>query len=381
MRSSIQAVIGERGRWLAQQNSLWAYAVGRPLPQTDAGEIDQEAVENLWKTSNTPLRIDLLKTFRSLNPDAAREMLSTTWKQEKAKDRATFLDLLQPNLSLADEPFLEAALCDRAQDVRAEAGRLLAYLPDAQYCQRMAERVPTYVQFGDNIVTIQLPQEDDVWKNEGLAPLAGNRGKRASLLSQIVAAVPLGRWAGNPSALINTVESHPHSAAVLEGWTLAAQRQAHVTWAQALIQYWLRQPEATILPKAQFIFDLLPVEDLETQLEEWLNGFQSDAAVWEDALNNLASLGPAPSLELSERLWIFIKTNLYQQLRRAKQAYQVRSHLQSLAHYLHPDLVHEIDAYIHNLEIEVLSTYHQDSLIQFRNTLHFRQALWSTFDT
>ncbi|WP_299415757.1 DUF5691 domain-containing protein [Acaryochloris sp. IP29b_bin.148] len=380
LRSRIQAVIGERGRWLAQHNSMWAYAVGQPLPHTEAGEIDQQAVENLWKTSDPPLRIDLLKTFRSLKPQAAQEMLNTTWKQEKAKDRATFLALLHANLSLADEPFLEIALNDRAQDVRTQAGTLLAGLPDSQYGQRMADRVTTYVQFEDNTVTVQLPKEDGSWKQEGLEPIPGQFGKRASLLSQIVAAVPLGKWSGEPASLIRIVESHQHGAAVLAGWTLAAQQQAHGTWAQALSQYWLSQPKAESLIEAQLIFDLLPAPDLETQLENWLQSMKSDSAVWKEALNHLTSLGPSPSFEFSRKIWAWVKSDLYPQLTQTKRAYQMRSQLQSLAHYLHPEIIHEVDAYLNTLDMEVLSNYHQDSLLNWRDTLNFRQEVWSAFD-
>lgn len=380
LRFSIKAVIGERGRWLAQHNPTWAYAAGQLLPQTEAVEIEQQAVENLWKTSEHPLRVDLLKTFRSLNPRAAREMLSTTWTQEKARDKATFLELLQPHLSLADEPFLEAALADRAQDVRAGASTLLASLPSSQYCQRMAEQAQTYVQFADNTVTIHLPKDDGSWKSEGLAPIPGKLGKRASLLSQIIAAVPLEGWSGDPFLLISIVKTHQHGAAVLDGWTLAAKQQAHVTWAKALLSYWLSQADPEVFKEATLIFDLLPALELEAQLEGWLNDLKSNSLFWQGTLTHLALFGPPPSLQFSQRVWALVEADLYQQLSHAKHAYQLRSQLQSLAHYLHPDIVDEVDDYINTLDIYTLSTYHQDSLLRWRDTLHFRQAMWSEFE-
>lgn len=379
LRPSIQAVIGERGRWLARHNSAWAYAAGQILPQTDTGEIDQEAVENLWKTFDHTLRVDLLKTFRSLNPPAAREILATTWKQEKAKDRAIFIAALKTHLSLADEPFLEAALCDRTQDVRTCAGDLLAHLPESQYCQRMTERVQTYIQFEGDTVTIQLPKDDGSWKDEGLEPLSGKLGKRASLLMQIVAAVPLRVWSDDPPSLIEVAHNHQHSAALIQGWTLATQKQANTVWAKALLHYWLQQPEPAALIEAKLIFDLLPAQHIEAQLESWLNRLQPQSAVWRGALQDLTLLGPPPSLEFSQTIWGLLKADIYQQLSHPQQAYQCRSLLQSLALYLHPDLADEVVAYVNTLDIHSLSIYHQDSLMDWRNLLQFRQSIYADF--
>ena len=51
-----------------------------------------------------------------------------------------FLSVLADGLSLADEPLLEAALDDRAAEVRSWAAYLLARLPGSALGQRMAER-------------------------------------------------------------------------------------------------------------------------------------------------------------------------------------------------------------------------------------------------
>ena len=380
LRSQIQAVIGERGRWLATQNSVWSYAMGHPLPPTETGEIDQEAVENLWKTSDYPIRLDLLKTLRNLNPDAARDLLSTTWKQEKAKDRATFLAEFHSQLSLADEPFLDAALQDRAQDVRTCASHLLAHLPLSQFCQRMAEHGQTYVKFQDMAkVDIQLPPTDDTWKNEGLQSQQGKLGRRTNLLMQIVAAVPLNSWPSNPHHLIQVVCTHQHSLALLQGWTVATQRQANQTWAKAMIEYWLNQSDTQALDPVALILDLLPTPEVESLLLKWLTRFRSQPSVWQEAMYCVIQLSSAPSLELSQSIWGMLKAEVTYQLANSKNAYQLRSFLQAVAYYLHPRLADDVTAYINTLDIDLLTTYQQDSLVEWQNILHFRQAMGAEF--
>lgn len=378
-RPYIQAVLGERGRWLAGQNSVWAYAVGQTLPEMETGEIDLEAVENLWKTSDRALRLDLLKTLRNRDPDAARQILNTTWKQEKAKDRATFLAILQLRLSLADQPFLEAALQDRAQEVRICAGTLLAHLPESQYCQRMAARVPTYVSCTGNAVTIHLPTPDDTWKNEGLRPQPGNLGKRASLLMQLVAAVPLEAWQKPPQPLIQSVQTHEHGLAILQGWRLAAQRQADPIWARAIIEYWLTQSETQAVSQVTSIFNLLPLNEVENWLQQWLDRFSAQPVLWREAIHCLAELGPAPSQELSQSIVDRLQRAVSLQLTDAKNAYQFRSFLTKVAYYLHPNITDNLMADVHTLDIDQFTTYQQDSLITWQNILQFRQGMWAEF--
>lgn len=378
LRPSIQAVMGERGRWLAQHNSAWAYAAGQALPQTETGEVDQEAVENLWKTSDQPLRVDLLKTFRSFNPDAAREMLATTWKQEKAKDRATFLAALQAHLSLADESFLESALGDRTQDVRACAGDLLAHLPESQYCQRMSERVKTYVQFEGGTVNIQLPTDDGSWKNEGLQAQSGQLGKRASLLQQILAAVPLKIWLDNPQPLIQAAHTHQHGAVLVQGWTLAAKRQANATWAEALIDYWLRQPDVEGCGQLFFLFELLQTQQIESLIQEWLAGLSSQSEKTSQCLV-FASLSPMLSPPFSQFLWDILKPEMGQLLAKLKNPSQVRSLVETVILHLHPIVADDVVAYLNTMDLTSLPTYQQDKWGEWQNLLQFRQAMWAEF--
>lgn len=386
LRPHIQNVMGERGRWLAQQNSVWAYAAGQTLPYTQAGEIDQEAVENLWKTSDYSLRIDLLKTFRSLKPQAAQEMLSRTWKQEKAKDRATFLTILTTHLSSEDEPFLEVALCDRAQDVRATASDLLARLPDSQYCQRMTAQVQTYVQFEDNILSITLPQDDGSWQNEGLSRPSGQLGKRGSLLMQIVAAVPLNFWLGDVDTLIQTAQAHQQADALIQGWTIAAQRQVNSSWIKPMIGYWLKHPsEKQTVDPIDSLIKLLPTEQIEPLFLEWLVESSSPAEKAKKYIR-LAQWGPLFSPHFSQVWWETLEPDLNLLLANTANFSQARSPFATLrslfdtvSFNLHPIIADDVIAYLSNFNSDSFSTYQQNSLMLWQKTLEFRKSIWAEF--
>lgn len=213
LRAPARGVAGERGRWLAGQNPAWAWAAGG----SDATS---------WATGTRAARRLLLARLRAEDADAARALLESTWATESADDRAALLGELAAGLSMADEPFLEAALDDRGREVRRVAAELLWRLPESRLAGRMAGRAHRLVR-GAEIV---LPDEIDTSMiRDGIVarPPAGV-GERAWWLEQVVAASPLSIWPldvldGDPPPVLRT------------GWATAAVRQRDRAWASALL--------------------------------------------------------------------------------------------------------------------------------------------------
>ena len=129
LRSAMAQVIGTRGEWLMHLNPRWQFTAtgGEDLPQ-------------VWTTGKREQRIAVITRLRESEPSAARDLVQSTWKEDAADDRASFLESLKISLGKDDEPFLESALDDRSKGVRAAAADLLARLPDSAYVRRMIER-------------------------------------------------------------------------------------------------------------------------------------------------------------------------------------------------------------------------------------------------
>lgn len=125
----IKPVLGERGHWLATQNSNWEFAI----KITD--------FEKSWEMGSFQIRLQTLIQLRAIYPNKARELLERTWTEETPKECKVFLWNLSNNLSMADEPFLESALDDKRWEVHNGAIGLLAKLPESRFMQRMIERV------------------------------------------------------------------------------------------------------------------------------------------------------------------------------------------------------------------------------------------------
>ena len=222
LRSLTLAVAGHRGRWLAAVNTAWAWAGGGDT--------------TAWGTGSRAARRLLLAQTREVDPDAARALLESAWTTETGEDRAAFIGALATGLSMADEPFLEAALDDRRKEVRQAAAELLSRLPGSRLAQRMAERARALV--GADLA-ITLPAEvDPAMARDGIVakPPAGT-GVRAWWLQQVVSATPLDVW---PPEVVE----HEPPPLLRRAWATATVRQGNVAWARALLARgaWAEEP-------------------------------------------------------------------------------------------------------------------------------------------
>jgi hypothetical protein len=197
--------LGERGRWLMGLNPAWPIAAA-VIEANDWSVGNSNTPARSGAPGSSEARQRFLQHYRQEAPEAARALLETTWAQEAAKDRATFLSALRIGLSMADEPFLEQCLTDRSQAVRTEAARLLAGLMDSQRQQALLTQLTAFItierKWLRRTLQVKLPaMYDPSWTHLGIreeSPLAVRIGQKAGWLVQLVALLP-------PSTLVAQV--------------------------------------------------------------------------------------------------------------------------------------------------------------------------------
>src|SRR5207237_10445609 len=123
LREAFLPVLGKRGPWLSQFHPAWSWA--RP---EDTGPLDPAEARRLWTEGTFPERFSLMERLRAREPAAARDLLASSWKEEKAEHRAELIDAMAEGLGAGDEAFLESVLDDRSAQVRASAAPLLAWI-------------------------------------------------------------------------------------------------------------------------------------------------------------------------------------------------------------------------------------------------------------
>jgi hypothetical protein len=243
LRDLITPVIGKRGQWLAGLFPEWQYAVSYTTAD--------------WELLATRERALVLKALRAHDPDTARTLLESTWSSDPADARTEFISALEIGLSLADEPFLEAALDDRSKRVREIAADLLSRLPESALVHRMIEHVTRFVTLTRGLVPgidVTLPEAlDATMIRDGITPKPPSSlkiGERAWWLVSIISRIPPKWWADQwnmaPDQLVALASKSEWKEALLEGWIAASHHYPDVAWIRALL---LEYPSRNMLVK------------------------------------------------------------------------------------------------------------------------------------
>lgn len=365
-RSHLLPVLGHRGRWLAAQNPQWQYA---------EASLDR----SIWETGTSAMRLWVLQLMRQSDPARAREWVSSTWKQDKAPDRAAFLAIFKSGLSLEDEALLEFSLNDKSKLIRAIAADLLARLADSQLTHRAIDRATPCLKIVTQpslAIEVSLPQLcDDAAVRDGivLQPPSG-MGEKSWWLLQLLAQVPPKVWTATPTEFLTVAATHPLSEVLLEGMAIAAERHRDLDWAQAILKMTPTFPGSgnTLAQVCQNLMEMLPIERREALVWQVLET-EGDTRLKKN--HPLLFLGrscrhlwsPELSLAVLHRLAIDISTS------QDTYNWGVRSIVKDFADFIHPAVVGDAktllktavkaDSYWAQTVDEVLE------ILQFRNEM------------
>jgi hypothetical protein len=229
---------GSRARWLAGLNPDWRFVIAHTGTDQDA-----------WRLGSKSQRRDYLTALRARDPAAASQLIALSW-EAAAAERVMFLSVLaNADLSLADEPLLEAALDDNTAEVRGWAAHLLSRLPGSALGRRMAQRALGCVRvdpgvLSDHLVLSPPAQWDMAMRRDGLSPRGGGSlqqlDDRTHLLLEILARTPLCTWTrefGRPAEQILGLLPGPWAPVLFTGWSRAAMAQRDQEWMIALINW------------------------------------------------------------------------------------------------------------------------------------------------
>lgn len=254
LRTVLSRVLGERGRWLAAQRDDWRYAVG--VGSEEAGDLT-------WTDGSFEQRRAFLARERARAPQAARERLQQALGELSPKERADMVGVLADQLTLDDEPLLDALRADRSKEVRVAALSLLLRLPDAAHPQRAMARMASLLKHERALLrkrwVIDAPEAMGAdWKADNLdtpRPQHESLGDRAWLLYQVARQVPLSWWTQHLDMsaleLCLWAKSTDWHEALLRAWRDVLMAAPDHSWCEAFLDTWpetrLRDDPATIL--------------------------------------------------------------------------------------------------------------------------------------
>ena len=370
LRPHLLPVLGERGRWLAGQNPLWAYA----SPILD----DWDGLVQQWQDGDHRIRHALLYQLRHSQPERGREIAAAFWKEEQPQHRAWYLSTLEHGLSLADEPLLETLLDDRHHPVRQKAAELLARLPQSRLAQRMAARLPQIVSWQPATpqrLHLRYPNtQDPSLQRDGLSLLKTPIDQGKTLIT-FLSAVPLSAWLTfgltTPAELVAAIPHSQWARTLTNGLVTAAQRQHNAEWAECLLAH---LPLTFVTAK---LSACLPV----TRLETFLLPLAQNSPLHKDhPLLLMLRQWPYPWSEGIARLWL---TLLGATIAQAESNHQPDSllamSLPNLARQCPPNLADDAAALL--LPLAADNPAWSRVIIPFVTTLRFRKRMFEEVET
>jgi hypothetical protein len=273
---AVFAVLGQRGLWLASLNPDWRKPVA-------LSEIPPNA-EELWSTGTGPERAALLKTIRRHDPARGLAIVKSTWSADGADDRCKFVEALERGRSMADEPFLEAALDDRSKLVRRAAAAVLGRIIGSGLRARMTDRARRIIRverqrkglLRREVVTVALerPQAfDPSWERDGVeeAVAGGGMGQRAWWSHQILRYTDLAAWSElsglAPAALLESLDKDD-AQDVSNALTHAAIASGDLVWAEALLRWLLSKGISNVAAAVEELAEALPASRREPLMLE-----------------------------------------------------------------------------------------------------------------
>lgn len=239
LQTFISACCGNRGRWLAGFNEAWNFSVN-------------QTAEEMWQTGTPEQRRQILTAVRKENPALAGEWLQQTWAQEDAATKTSFLEILQINISDADEAFLETLSAEKSKKVKELAQDLLKRIPGTAVLQQYENLLRQTVQLKkektllglSSKTTLQLlPLADESILKTGIEKLSSSKEftDEEFIVYQLASFVPPQFWQQhlntNAEGIIKLMQDDALGKKLLPALVLATKRFCNYEWANAFLQH------------------------------------------------------------------------------------------------------------------------------------------------
>ena len=217
-RDAVLGVVDERAAAVLRDHPVWGKRIEPlvSLPSGDSGSASGDSRDDsVWRLGTTTQRLAYFRRLRAQDPAAARTLLVTSWKKEKAEAREGIVEALATGLSEADLPLLEMAITDRSGGVRQAAALVLLHLPGSGLVQRAEALAASHMKVTKRFLRTTrvdcrpIEVTDEVLRDEygergtgdpsraDVGPPSARRaaaGYPPALLEEVVGRVPIDRW-------------------------------------------------------------------------------------------------------------------------------------------------------------------------------------------
>jgi hypothetical protein len=299
------ALLGERGRWLAQQNPNWHAVLAPQHPAEDLGA---------WETGTLAQRKRFIAQLHQTDAEQARQLLATALPTEAAATQAALLGELAPTVAAADTALLTSYLSSKSKEVRQTVVPMLVRLPPSELLERLWQRAVPLLSLkrpllGSNKLHVTLPESwDKSWQADGIEQKTTSieGGERAGWLGQLLSLLPPSRWTAHlglsAEVLLDLAAESEWHTLLLRAWSRAAYLHRDKVFAAPLLLRHFTQPNLLPLQQVANLAALLSEEEKLALLRTQLPPRTSELPVFlPEYLNYVAAPWPADVVQAALR--------------------------------------------------------------------------------
>ena len=234
----IKKVLGRRGQWLITLKPAW---------QTLALQI----TENSWLAGNQQERIAFLQKIRETKARKFWDYLNEVWPKEPYRNKIAFLEILEGQVTLEDEPFLLPYLEDRRKEVRKKVASLLSSIKESTLVHTLTQEGFSYLKWNaQNVFEVALPQSfPDHLLQFGLEKNRKKErkqwGAKGDWVFQILTHIPPSFWEGHfgksPTQCVQAIHKSEWRKLLLRALIISLNKHPEVNWQEAVGRYLLQQ--------------------------------------------------------------------------------------------------------------------------------------------
>jgi hypothetical protein len=267
------ALLGERGRWLAQQNPDWHAVLAPQHPAADLGT---------WETGTLVQRKRFIGQLHQTDAAQARQLLGATLPAEPAATQAALLAELAPTATAADAAFLAPYLSSKSKEVRQTIVPLLVRLPQSELLARLWQRAEPFLGLKRPLVgapklQVALPESwDKSWLADGIEQKTTSieGGERAGWLGQLLSLLPPSRWTAHlgvsAEELLDLAADNEWHTLLLRAWSRAAYLHQDKAFAAPLLLRHFTQPNLLAQQQVTHLASLLSEQEMLALLRSQL---------------------------------------------------------------------------------------------------------------
>jgi hypothetical protein len=245
--TKLSPFIGKFGNWLIEQNEDWHL-------------LSLKMFEQPWSALSKEEKVIVFEKKREINPEEARNLLESDWKDLHYKDKVNFLKVFKTGISKSDEPFLIQVAQDPRKEVRIMGTQLLTRIPESALSFEVFAWMASFLEKKDTYIKMETDDSfGEIFSKYPFQPPLQGNSLELSRIGYLISRIHPDKWTGHFNVsereFLYLIKRGNQKREWILGLIQAYLRYKPLNWTEPLLLFWIENHGEYIwseLPMAEF---------------------------------------------------------------------------------------------------------------------------------